>query len=155
MAILLLQPLHCRITGVNHHAWLKGVYSKCDLFSEVPGMEPKALFVRGRHATTQLRSVLRILSLFGSIQGAEVPDSRSAGDWLTCPQPKYPLPCCALGVSHEQSGQCFPLGPAGVFRQRVHGRKEQVRCCCMQFREGGPKPSEIIYASKCHIRIQP
>lgn len=50
------------------------------LFSGVSGMEPRALFERGRHTTTQLRSVLRILSLFGSIQGAEVPDSRSAGD---------------------------------------------------------------------------
>lgn len=78
-------------------------------------MEPWALFMRGRHATTQLCCVLRILSLFGSIQGAEVPDSMSAGDWLTCPQPKYQLPCCALGVSHEQSGQCFPLGPAASF----------------------------------------
>lgn len=96
-------------------------------------MEPRALFVPGRHATTQLRSVLRILSLFGSIQGAEVPDSRSAGDWLTRPQPKCQLPCCALGVSHEQSGQCFPLGPAAsfgrVFVGLSPGREEQVPCC--------------------------
>lgn len=70
-------------------------------------MEPRALFMRGRHTTTQLCSVLRILSLFGSIPGAEVPDSRSAGDWRTRPQPKCQLPCCALGVSHEQSVSVF------------------------------------------------
>lgn len=134
------------------------------LFSEVPGMEPRALFMRDRHATTQLRSILRILSLFGSIQGTEVPDSRSAGDWLACPQPTYPLPCCASGISPERSGHCFPLGPAAsfgtVFVGLSPGREEQVPCCRTQisaegFREGVPKPSEIIYVSKCHIRIQP
>lgn len=67
------------------------------LFSEVPGMEPRALFVRGRHAATQLRSVLRILSLFGSIHGAEVPDSRSASDWLTMSSAQVSTSVLCLG----------------------------------------------------------
>lgn len=76
------------IAGVYHHAWLKEIYAKCDFFfpPEVLGMELRALFILGKHSTTQIHSALRILSLFGSIQGAEVPDSRSVGDWLTRPE---------------------------------------------------------------------
>ena len=124
-------------------------------------MEPRVSCMLGKRSTTELHAVLRILSLFGCIQGVEVPDSSllvtglhvfsSSMNFLDLPQ--------ASVMKTQVRG--FRLAPCRLSAGCCGTQpwEEQVPCCCVQisaesFRKEMPKPSKIIYALKCHIRIQ-